>query len=149
MNVIMVCTGNICRSPMAEGLLRDKLKDKGIKHISVDSAGIENYHHGQAPDKRAISVMKKHGHDISLLKARQLTAHDVKPEDTFILCATSAHQRAAEQLKTQHHGQAKIVKILPNNQDFADPYYGEIADFEHVYQQLDDALNHWLTVQKW
>lgn len=147
MKIIMVCTGNICRSPMAEGLMHDKLKAQGIHHITVDSAGIEDYHHGQAPDYRAISVMKKHGHDISQLKARQLNHHDVMDNDTIIMCATSAHYRATEQLKARHCGVAQITKMRQDGKDVADPYYGDIKDFESVYHQLDDAFNHWINTQ--
>ena len=75
MKILMVCLGNICRSPMAEGVMRQKIKEANLD-FEVDSAGTSDFHVGEAPDKRAISCMKKHGIDISDLKARQIKQHD-------------------------------------------------------------------------
>lgn len=147
--VIMICTGNICRSPMAEGLLRDYLHEANRHDIRTDSAGIENYHRGQKPDTRAIKVMRHHGHDISGLRARQLTMEDTLPADNILMVATDEHLRAAEQLKARANGKAQIVKMLAThpertNQDLHDPYYGDERDFETTYEQLSSALKLWL-----
>src|SRR5690242_5873245 len=76
MKILMVCLGNICRSPLAEGILRDKLERKGLKHVVVDSAGTSDYHVGDHPDKRSIQNAKSHGIDISALVGRQFTVKD-------------------------------------------------------------------------
>ncbi|SUO93698.1 Probable low molecular weight protein-tyrosine-phosphatase [Suttonella ornithocola] len=147
MKIITLCTGNICRSPMAEGLLRALLKQAKLTHIQTDSAGTHDYHPRHKPDSRAISVMRKHGYDISDLRARVLTTADTLPADSIIMAATNAHRRHAEQLKAQINGQAQIIKLLDHHpdtskqgQDLADPYYGDERDFEDTYQSLIAAL---------
>lgn len=143
--LITVCTANICRSPMAEGLLREKLKGQAIR---IDSAGVEaRYFAGEPPDARAIHVLRQHGIDISDLRARQLTREDMQSDSTWILVATEKHRYMAELLKTRADGQARIMKLLDYHPDAAlrgcdlrDPYGGDIQDFERTYQELDEAL---------
>lgn len=152
MKVIMVCTGNICRSPMAEGILRKLCKDSGRNDIDIDSAGIENYHQGQSPDRRAIKIMQNHGYDIQRLRARQLNANDVNKSTNLIMVATDAHLKFAQNLKAQCSGNAEIVKMLAfhpekTNHDLFDPYYGVEKDFETTFQQLYVALSYWLNQQ--
>ena len=83
--IIMLCTGNICRSPMAEGLLRDMAKDR--PDLLIDSAGCESFHTGEPPDERAIETMLQHGIDISDLRARPLVFADLEPAENLIMAA--------------------------------------------------------------
>jgi protein-tyrosine phosphatase len=74
--ILMVCLGNICRSPLAEGILRKKLEERGMENVTVDSAGTSNYHTGECPDTRSIRNALSHGIDISKLRARQFSVED-------------------------------------------------------------------------
>lgn len=145
MKIITLCTGNICRSPMAEGLLRSLVKSRGLKNISIDSAGTHNYHPNHPADKRAVKVMQAHGHNICDLRARVITRADVLPASSIILAAGDEHVRDAERLKKQAGGEASIMKMLDfhptmPHADLADPYYGDEADFQSVYNLLAAAL---------
>lgn len=137
--VLMVCLGNICRSPLAEGILQAKLP----KNFVVDSAGTANYHVGSAPDKRSIAVAKKFGIDISQQKCRQITTSDFETFDYIYVMDTSNYKNV---LAIAPNDEAKQkVKVILNelhpNSDFEvpDPYYGEIDGFEHVYKLLDEV----------
>lgn len=148
MKLITVCTGNICRSPMAEGLLRHLLNAR--EDIAIDSAATHAYHIGAKPDPRAIKEMQKHQIDITHLRARTLTTEDVAHPNHIILVAADEHLRYVENLKAQCSGKAQIIKLLiahPDhpNADLFDPYYGDEADFTKVYQQLNASLSHWIT----
>ncbi len=137
MKILTVCTGNICRSPMAEGLLRARFRTDA--QMMVDSAGTHGYHIGEKPDPRAITVMKRHGIDISGIRARQLEPADLIAFD-LILVATVEHQQMVERLRPAK-ANARIEKMLASHpqltdQDLYDPYYGNENDFETTYQQL-------------
>mgnify|MGYP000002078863 CR=1 FL=1 len=142
--VLMVCLGNICRSPLAEGIFRHLSIGKGFE---VDSAGTANYHTGAAPDRRSIEVAAKNGIDISTQKARQLTTHDIADYDHILvmdednlknaqaLCI-SAEQREKISLLTSAsgHGATQVT----------DPYYGNKKDFENVFELVHDCCKSWL-----
>lgn len=135
----MVCLGNICRSPLAEGILRHKLTE----NFSVDSAGTAGYHIGAAPDKRSIAIAKKHGIDISNLKARQFCTEDFYEFDR-IYCMDENNFRNVLQLLPPDIPHHKVRLILHENphektQEVPDPYYGDERDFEKVYQLLDNT----------
>ncbi len=137
MKILTVCTGTICRSPMAEGLLRARFRTDA--QMMVDSAGTHGYHIGEKPDPRAITVMKRHGIDISGIRARQLEPADLIAFD-LILVATVEHQQMVERLRPAK-ANARIEKMLASHpqltdQDLYDPYYGNENDFETTYQQL-------------
>ena len=145
MNVLMVCSGNICRSPMAEGILRQLLDIRGIKDWQVDSAGTCDYHKGEAPDTRAVRVMRARGIDISTLRARQIGNEDFTAFD-LILVATDAHLRAVEALRRKCRGRATVEKMLATHplraqEDLHDPYYGGENDFATAYEALYTALS--------
>lgn len=143
----MVCLGNICRSPLAEGIFRE-LADDSAYH--VDSAGTANYHSGAAPDPRSIAVAKKNGIDISKQRARQLTADDmshfdhilVMDEQNYIdalsLCA-SQNQRGKIALLTKASG--IDVSHVP------DPYYGDYDGFDAVFELVHKCCAAWLEKQ--
>jgi protein-tyrosine phosphatase len=143
MKILMVCLGNICRSPLAEGILRDKLSKKGIKGIDIDSAGTSNYHTGECPDVRSIENAKKHGIDISGLKARQFRPEDFDNFDR-IYVMDAANLGDVSALIRNPEDREKIQMILnvshPNsNMSVPDPYFGGEQGFENVYLLLDNA----------
>lgn len=132
--------GNICRSPLAEGILANKLpKDIFI----VDSAGTGNYHVGSPPDKRSILTAKQHGLDISLQRARQFGRKDFENFDYIFVMDGYNYDNVIELAKTEDE-RKKVDLILnqlfPNeNVDVPDPYFGLQNGFEDVYQMLDEA----------
>lgn len=140
--ILMVCLGNICRSPLAEGILASKLpKDKFI----VDSAGTGNYHIGRQPDDRSIDIAKRKGIDISCQKARQFTARDYKEYD-YIYVMDGSNYRNVIDLAPDEISKKKVTLILnelfPNeNVDVPDPYFGLENGFATVYEMLDEVCN--------
>lgn len=144
MKFITVCTGNICRSPMAEGFLLEFFKNRA--DIKVDSAGIMNYFPDCPPDKRAIKVMKNHGFDISNLRARQIKKEDLIPKENIILAATFAHIETLERIKEKAKGEAEIFLMRENKKlDLPDPYYGDFEDFEKTFEILNTELIAWIS----
>ncbi len=140
--VLMVCLGNICRSPMAEGILRHLAQQKNIK-IEIDSAGTSSWHIGLPPDERAIACMNKKGIDISNLKARQFIPKDF---DQFDYIFTMDSQNYIDVVKQTEVEKAKEKVDLYMNQAFPsinknvpDPYFGGDEGFENVYQMLVEA----------
>ena len=138
--ILMVCLGNICRSPLAEGILASKLpKNK----FTVDSAGTGSWHVGHSPDERSISVGKKNKIDISNQKGRQFSTTDFDTFDYIYVMDSSNYSDVVELAKTQEH-KDKVQMILndlfPNeNVDVPDPYFGLPNGFEIVYNMLDEV----------
>lgn len=137
--VLMVCLGNICRSPLAEGILRAKLPNNYI----VDSAGTANYHVGIAPDKRSVVTAKKFGVDISQQKCRQITKSDFETFDYIYVMDTSNYKNVLS-IAPNEEAKQKVKVILnelhpDKNLEVPDPYYGDIQGFEHVYKLLDEV----------
>ena len=140
MKILMVCLCNICRSPLAEGIMKTKLPE----HCLVDSAGTISMHEGQHPDKRAIAVAKNHGIDISQQRSRPITPADLRNfnkiycmdlsvmEDVISL-AENETQREKIQLLREAAGETG------QRTDVFDPYYGGMDEFEEVYHILDKA----------
>ena len=140
--VLMVCLGNICRSPVAEGVLRHIANKKGMK-ITVDSAGTANYHVGEAPDKRSIANAKKNGVDISMLRGRQFSAKDFEEFDHIFAMDENNLKNVLSLAKTEGHKQ-KVDLLLntihPNkNMPVPDPYYGTEKDFDKVFELVNKA----------
>jgi len=142
LGVLMVCLGNICRSPMAEGVLLARLEEAGLADkVRVDSAATGRSHIGHAPDERAIACAKKHGIDISAQRARALTIEDFDAFD-FILCAdrTIQHDARMRKPRTSH---ADVELLLEwsgaGKKDVPDPYYGDARDFEKAFKLVDAA----------
>lgn len=138
--ILMVCLGNICRSPLAEGILKAKLDPN---NYLVDSAGTASYHIGSAPDPRAIAIAKKHNLDISNLKARQFIVNDFKRFDYIYAMDASNYQNILK-LASNEIDKAKVKLILnesyPNqNNEVPDPYYGGDQGFKNVYTMLNEA----------
>lgn len=140
----MVCLGNICRSPMAEGILRSKANKLGLA-IEVDSCGTANYHVGERPDIRSISKSKEHGIDISRLFGRQFSSEDFKKFDHILVMDNSNYLNIERQANNKND--LKKVDLILNyadkgsNSDVPDPYYGGEDGFEKVYHLLDNACD--------
>lgn len=138
--ILMVCLGNICRSPLAEGILASKLpNDKFL----VDSAGTGSWHIGHAPDKRSIATAKKNGLNITNQIGRQFTRNDFDVFD-YIFVMDTTNYRDVIHLAQNDTQKEKVELILdaifPNeNVDVPDPYYGTTNGFDMVYQMLDEA----------
>ncbi|MDB4207039.1 low molecular weight phosphotyrosine protein phosphatase [Flavobacteriaceae bacterium] len=138
--ILMVCLGNICRSPLAEGILQSKLD---ANFFSVDSAGTAAYHIGELPDQRSIAVAKKHGIDISNQKARKFDIKDFIEFDVIYAMDKENYQNICSLAKNKTELQ-KVKMILDEvnlsqNLSVPDPYYGGDDGFQNVYQLLDEA----------
>ena len=140
--ILMVCLGNICRSPLAEGILQSKLpKDKFI----VDSAGTGEWHIGKQPDARSIAIADKKGLDISLQKGRQFKSQDFKDFDYIYVMDGSNYNDVLSLAKNDE--ERSKVKLLLNelfpgeNVDVPDPYFGLQNGFESVYDMIDQACD--------
>ena len=133
-NVLMVCLGNICRSPLAHGIFEHLLNDK---RVLVDSAGTANYHSGAAPDPRSIATAKAHGIDISHQKARQFDRVDFDAFD-YIYVMDKENLRNVHALATTTAEKNK-VRLLLETEEVEDPYYGGPEGFEIVYKKIHTA----------
>lgn len=143
MKLLLVCLGNICRSPMAEGALRHHLQRSPLAgQVQVDSAGTGGWHAGEPPDRRAIACARGHGVDIAGLRARQLRVDDFAAFD-WVLCADAANLRDARQLApSAAHG--RLALWLPwagleEAAEIPDPYTGGADHFEDVWRLVDKA----------
>lgn len=150
--VLMVCLGNICRSPLAEGILRKKLEDHNVTNVIVDSAGTSNYHTGECPDTRSMRNALSHGVDISKLKARQFTVDDFDEFD-FIYAMDTSNYGNVMMLARDERDRRKVQMILNvtypgTNMSVPDPYFGGEQGFENVYVLLDKACDMIATMLK-
>lgn len=143
LRLLMLCMGNICRSPMAEGALRARLQAAGLAHeVEVDSAGTGGWHAGDAPDPRAIDIAARHDVDIGMLRARRLETEDFDRFD-WILCADRvnlAHAQARKPL-TSHGRPALLLEWagLRARREVPDPYEGGPRDFARAWALVDEA----------
>lgn len=133
-NVLMVCLGNICRSPLAHGIFTSLSSQYDIE---VDSAGTANYHQGNPPDKRSIAVAKKHGIDISQQKARQFVANDFDRFDNIFVMDKQNYRNVCALARRDED--LKKVKLLLGTQEVEDPYYGGNEGFDLVYRKIHSA----------
>jgi len=140
--VLMVCLGNICRSPLAQGILESKVNSS---EVFVDSAGTGAYHLGEKPDMRSVDVAKGHGVDISNQRARKFVVDDFEDFDYIFVMDQSNYNNVMNLLPSENYrNKVKLILSLidgvPN--EVPDPYYGGISGFEHVYNLLDDVCNY-------
>jgi len=141
--VLFVCMGNICRSPTAEGALRQMLADTAPDlSVFIDSAGTHAYHVGHPPDPRACRAAQRRGIDISSLQARKIDAADYARFDLIIAMDRLNLAAMKEQAEQQFHGRIKLLlEFVPEfeQQDVPDPYYGGASGFEHVLDLVEAA----------
>jgi protein-tyrosine phosphatase len=138
--VLMVCLGNICRSPLAEGILQSKINPEAIY---VDSAGTGAYHVGNLPDKRSIEVARKNGLNITNQRARKFVVNDFDKFDV-IYAMDESNYRNILLLARNRDDERKVHMILNEvhsnkNNSVPDPYYGGDQGFENVYSMLNEA----------
>ena len=135
----MVCFGNICRSPLAEGIMRSKLSST---HFFIDSAGTSGFHSGNAPDPRSIEVAQKNGLDISQQKSRPFKAYDLEEFDVIFVMDQANYRDVIRHVQNEDERQkVKLILNYPNSEteEVPDPYYGGKNGFDHVYNLLEKA----------
>jgi protein-tyrosine phosphatase len=141
-SVLFVCTGNICRSPTAEGILRKRIGDLGLD-VVVDSAGTHGYHVGDAPDPRSVKAAAKRGYDIGKLKARLISSADFERFD-FVVALDDEHMRLMRRNcpPELQHKLYEMMKFAPGaaHREVPDPYYGPADGFELVIDLLEEAI---------
>ncbi|MBK9628688.1 MAG: low molecular weight phosphotyrosine protein phosphatase [Flavobacteriales bacterium] len=151
MKILLVCLGNICRSPMAEGILRDMIQKQGLAY-TTDSAGTGDYHVGEVPDQRAIRSMRDHGIDISDLRARHFRPSDFHGFDVLLAMDKSnltnmlaiAPDEASKKKARLMMDHAPIHPL----REVPDPYFGGDEGFEQVYRMLSEACSNMLKDEK-
>lgn len=143
--ILLVCMGNICRSPTAEGVLRQRLMAAGLAHrVIVDSAGTHGYHVGEPPDPRAQAAASARGYDLSRLLARQVSSQDFHDFD-LVLAMDWANLTHLERLcPPQHRRKLRLFLSYSrryNGLEVPDPYYGGRDGFEQVLDMVEDAAD--------
>lgn len=144
MKVLMLCLGNICRSPMAEGILRYKAEKKGWE-IFLDSAGTGDWHVGENPDGRAVRFMRSKGIDISNLVARQIRKEDFYDFDVILAMDSQNFSDAKKIMPGNAKAKLELAMNLAypgRNISVPDPYFGGIEGFEKVFDMLWEALEY-------
>jgi len=140
--VLMVCLGNICRSPLAEGILKSKVDPE---KVFVDSAGTGDWHVDSEPDKRSIAIANKNGLDISQQRGRQFSKKDFQDFDHIFVMDNSNFKDVIAMAETDEERQKVhliLEEIFPSeNVDVPDPYHGGDQGFENVYMMLDEATD--------
>ena len=136
----MVCLGNICRSPLAEGILKSK-----STNIIIDSAGTAGYHIGNSPDKRSIDIAKKYNIDLSKQKARQFTTNDFNNFEKIYVMDNDNYSKIISLAKNQSEiNKVELIlnEIFPKEfQSVPDPYYGGKDGFQNIYDLLNSACD--------
>ncbi|GIV34817.1 MAG: protein-tyrosine-phosphatase [Chitinophagales bacterium] len=141
MKILFVCLGNICRSPLAEGIMRNKIQQYNL-NWEVDSAGTSAWHAGEPPDPRAIAIAARYGIDISRLRARQFSPYDFERFDRIYVMDSDNLQNVLRMALSEKEKQ-KVSLVLhtthpASGQEVPDPYYDDDG-FESVFRLLDAA----------
>jgi protein-tyrosine phosphatase len=144
LKILFVCLGNICRSPLGEGLMRAHLDRRGLDASGVDSAGTGAWHVGEPPDRRSVAVAKRHGVDLSRQRARQFVAEDFHRFER-ILAMDQSNYTAMAALCPDPLLREKLELLLSPERggpaDVPDPYYGGASGFDDVYDLVDQACS--------
>ncbi len=148
--VLFVCLGNICRSPLAEGIFRHQIALQVPEHpVIVDSAGLDDYHVGEPPDARTLLVAHQHGITLNH-RSRLITPEDFQRFD-YILAMDRSNLRKLQKLARQYAiADPPEIRLMrdfdpqPDGGEVPDPYYGTMEDFEAVYQILDRSIRHFI-----
>ena len=143
MRILFVCLGNICRSPLAEGIMRFKVEEKNLPW-EIDSAGTSGWHIGEAPDPRSVEVANRNGIDIRSQQARRFTGYDLETFD-LIFAMDNSNLREILHLANSDNEKQKVDLIMNTvdpgkNVAVPDPYYGEHG-FEKVFEMLNKACD--------
>ncbi len=147
-SILVVCTGNICRSPTAEGVLRELARRRGLgDRVRVASRGTQDYHVGEAPDPRTVHHARGRGYDLSAQRAAQLDRGDFDAFD-YILAMDRGHLRTLRAMAPKDCA-AKVGLFLDasgrwKGEDVPDPYYGGSTGFEEVLDRVEEAAERWL-----
>lgn len=144
MKILMVCLGNICRSPIAEGVLQKKAKEKGL-NWTIDSAGTNGYHIGEAPHRFSQKICKQHGIDISRQRARHFLSEDIEEYDLIYALAEDVYQ----EIKKICGADAPMHKVKiflselneGSTESVPDPWYGDESGYLPVYQIIDKTCD--------
>jgi len=142
MKYLMVCLGNICRSPLAQGILKEELLRQGIS-AEVDSAGFEPFHQGDPADARSVAVARRHGIDIRAHRARLFKSSDFDTYDKIYVMDRTNYSDVENAARNRRDMEKVdyIMNVLQPGQDMPvpDPYYGGTSHFEEVFQMLENA----------
>lgn len=147
-SVLVVCTGNICRSPTGEGVLRHLAAKRGLgDRVHVASAGTHDYHVGDCPDPRTLEHARKRGYDLSAQRAMQVSTRHFHDFD-YILAMDRSHLRILRGLAPAG-AKARLGLFLDasarwKGEDVPDPYYGGVEEFERVLDMVEEAAERWL-----
>lgn len=142
--VLMVCLGNICRSPIAHGLLQHKAKEQGL-NWEIDSAGTSNWHEGELPNEKSVQVMKQHGIDITYQRSRPVRRKDLEHFDVIYVMDSSNYKDVTDMAKSEV--EISKVRLIMNevnagkNQKVPDPWGLTDKHYEEVYEMLNEATD--------
>ncbi len=141
--ILMVCMGNICRSPTAEGVLRRLARDAGmLEQLVIDSAGTHDYHVGKQPDVRAQETARRRGYDLSGLRARQVAEQDFQEFDHILAMDRENLAALLKRCPPEHRHKVRLYLSFSGQfagQEVPDPYYGGSLGFERVLDMVEDA----------
>lgn len=147
-SVLLVCTGNICRSPTAEGVMRARAEARGLgDRVRIASAGTHDYHVGEAPDPRSVRHAAERGYDLSDLRASQVSPEDFGAYD-YILAMDRGHLRILKSMAPRE-ARSRVGLFLDasarwKGEDVPDPYYGGTEGFRQVLDMVEEASDGWL-----
>ncbi|MCO4745492.1 MAG: low molecular weight phosphotyrosine protein phosphatase [Proteobacteria bacterium] len=144
MRVLFVCLGNICRSPMAHGLMEEKLRRAGVAGVAVDSCGTGAWHAGELADPRTRAVLAKHNVGLDH-RARQLRDDDFERFDLLLAMDRANLRDMTRRCPAEHVDKLHLTLAPIDRVDVPDPYYGGPSGFDDVYAMLDEALEHWVS----
>jgi protein-tyrosine phosphatase len=144
MKILMVCLGNICRSPLADGVLKQKVSENGL-NVIVDSCGTSAHHTGELPDSRMMATAKKHGYDLSDLRARHFVVSDFDEFDQIYVMDSSNYNNVKKLARNSNDMQKVdmfLNELTPGtNSSVPDPYFGGESGFEHVFDLVDQTTD--------
>jgi protein-tyrosine phosphatase len=144
-SVLFCCTGNICRSPSAEGVFRKRLERAGLQdRFLIDSAGTHGYHVGEAPDPRTIEAARQRGYDLTCLRARRFERQDFERFHLVLAMDSQNHAYLARLVKPSQGHKLRMMMEFSRRfrgMDVPDPYYGGPGGFDHVLDMLEDAAD--------
>jgi protein-tyrosine phosphatase len=145
-HVVFVCTGNICRSPTAHAVLRQRIAERGLaERLSVSSAGLEAWHAGEGPDSRSIRHARQRGYEMADLRARPFRREEFSTADWVLVMDEGHLARTVRLCPPQHahklHLLTDFCRVHEDALEVPDPYYGQADGFEHVLDLIEDACD--------